>query len=333
MIFLKISKILSLYDWCIENNKQDILDRWDYKLNDCSPKNIIYNSKQKRWLKCPLKIHKSELQDISNFVYENTKALNCKACNSFAQWGINNLGTDFLKKYWNYEKNIGVDPWVISKSSGTKVWIKCQEKDYHGSYKVRCSDFINKNSRCPYCKHFKIHLLDSLGALYPESLKYWSDKNKKSPYEYSPHSAKGVYWKCPDGKHKDYKRCIHDSVKLNFHCRKCNFSKGEKQIEDWLINNNIKFESQKEFEGLIGMGYGLLSYDFYLPIQNILIEYQGEFHDGTVPYQSEIQFDYQQEHDRRKKQYAIDNNIKLLEIWYWDFDNIEEILDKELKGE
>ena len=25
------------------------------------------------------------------------------------------------------------------------------------------------------------------------------------------------------------------------------------------------------------------------------------------------------------------NNIRLLEIWYWDFDNIEEILKLELK--
>ena len=27
----------SFYDWCIENNRQDVLDRWDYELNDCSP--------------------------------------------------------------------------------------------------------------------------------------------------------------------------------------------------------------------------------------------------------------------------------------------------------
>ena len=40
-------------------------------------------------------------------------------------------------------------------------------------------------------------------------------------------------------------------------------------------------------------------------------------------------FEYQQEHDRRKKEYAQKNNIKFLEIWYWDIDKIEEILNKE----
>jgi hypothetical protein len=39
----------------------------------------------------------------------------------------------------------------------------------------------------------------------------------------------------------------------------------------------------------------------------------------------------QQEHDKRKKEYAQQNNINLLEIWYWDFDNIEQILNNELK--
>lgn len=33
--------------------------------------------------------------------------------------------------------------------------------------------------------------------------------------------------------------------------------------------------------------------------------------------------------DNLKREYAKDNNMRLLEIWYWDFDNIEEILSKE----
>ena len=80
------------------------------------------------------------------------------------------------------------------------------------------------------------------------------------------------------------------------------------------------------------MRYGNLSYDFYLPQYNLLIEYQGEQHEKYVKgfHKSKRDFERQQEHDRRKKQYAIDNNIKLLEIWYWDFDNVEDILNKKI---
>lgn len=45
---------------------------------------------------------------------------------------------------------------------------------------------------------------------------------------------------------------------------------------------------------------------------------------------SKEKFERQLEHDRRKKQYAIDHNINFLEIWYYDVDNIEEILIKQL---
>jgi hypothetical protein len=93
---------------------------------------------------------------------------------------------------------------------------------------------------------------------------------------------------------------------------------------------NIKFISQKEFNKLTGLKNGNLSYDFYLPSHNILIEYQGEFHDGTAYQQSKEDYEIQREHDRRKREYAKLNNINLLEIWYWDFDNVEKILNETL---
>ena len=96
----------------------------------------------------------------------------------------------------------------------------------------------------------------------------------------------------------------------------------------YLEENDIPFEWQKSYDDLIGTGGGFLSYDFYIPNSNTLIEYQGEFHDGTAPYQTKAQLEYQKEHDRRKREYAKNNNITLLEIWYKDFDNIEQILEE-----
>lgn len=113
-------------------------------------------------------------------------------------------------------------------------------------------------------------------------------------------------------------------------CPICMMSHGERDVYMYLKSNDVLFDSQKVFNGLTGIGKRSLSYDFYLPKHNILIEYQGEFHDGTANQQTEKEFEIQKEHDRRKKQYASDNNIRLLEIWYWDFDNIIEILTREI---
>lgn len=105
---------------------------------------------------------------------------------------------------------------------------------------------------------------------------------------------------------------------------------GEQRIIDYLISINEKYTFQKSYADLTGINGGLLSYDLFLDDKNMLIEYQGQFHDGSAFKNDDYKFYRQQEHDRRKRQYAKDHNIKLLEIWYWDFENIEKILRKEL---
>lgn len=350
---LSCNQCNSFAQWCLDNQRHDLLNRWDYDLNQCSPYNIPFGTHSKYYFKCPKGLHKSELHNIKSFVNGNEGSLNCKACNSFAQWGINNLGADFLKKYWDYNKNKNIDPWEISSQTHCQIWIKCQKKDYHESYKTRCFQFVN-GSRCPYCCNLKIHKLDSLGTLYPEVFKYWSEKNKKSPYEYSPYSNKEVWWKCPNKKHQDFIRTINSSNRYNFRCPECDYSKGEERIENYFKNinwngykqitynqlptkekQNSKYISQYSFNKLLGIRGRPLSYDFYLPIYNLLIEYQGQQHEKFIKgfHRSKKDFKIQQEHDRRKRQYAKDHNIKLLEIWYWDYDNIEKILKQELFNE
>ena len=64
---------------------------------------------------------------------------------------------------------------------------------------------------------------------------------------------------------------------------------------------------------------------------NVLIEYQGEQHyEPQDFFGGEERYIEQQEHDKRKREYAKLHNIKLLEISYKNFDNITEILNKEL---
>jgi len=329
----KLKNSISFKQWCIENNRQDILDRWDYELNNCKPSEISFGTQKRYYFKCLRNLHNSELKNIKSFTSGQNGSMDCNACNSIAQWGIDNLGEDFLDKYWDYEKNI-VSPWDIDKCSNKhKIFIKCQEKYYHESYEVSPDNFTN-SSRCPYCnnRNGKIHKLDSLGTIYPDVFKFWSDKNENSPYEYAPMSHQYVWWKCPDEKHEDYYRLISSSSIRDFRCPECQCSTGEIEVGKKLLNKEIYYIPQKTFDGLIGLGGGLLSYDFYIPKINLLIEYQGEMHERFVRgiHKSIKDFEKQVEHDRRKKEYAEQNKYNFLEIWYQDFDNIEEILTKEL---
>jgi len=247
---------------------------------------------------------------------------------------IDNLGDDFLEKYWDYDKN-KLNPWKITKCADNKIFIICQTKDYHESYKISCNDFYRGN-RCSYCsnKSGKVHPLDSLGTLYPEVLDIWSNKNEKSPYKYTPNSGKKVYWKCPDGIHEDFPRRIEESKRAMFRCPECQHSLGENMIAQYLVFKNIIYIFQHKF---LNCKYKhVLKFDFYLTDYNTCIEYQGIHHYEPVDFAgrgkewAEQQFEKQKIKDQIKRDYCKMNNIKLIEIPYWDFDNIEQILSKEL---
>lgn len=109
----------------------------------------------------------------------------------------------------------------------------------------------------------------------------------------------------------------------------CINSKGEKIIDEYLSKNNIKFIRQKVFDDLTGVGGGKLSYDFYLPNVNILIEYQGKQHYEPVKqFGGEEKYNIQLAHDLLKKNYADVNGITLVCIPYWDYNKISIILNR-----
>jgi len=335
-----LKKSITFEEWCYINLEESeakiLLSRWNYDLNIYKPNEISFSSCKKMWFNCERGIHKPELKDIHNFTRNGeTKRMSCNVCDSFGQYLVDTYGKDAFEKYWDYEKNIGIDAWSFGKSTDKqKVWIKCQnpDKQYHGSFEVNCNNFTLHKSKCPYCDNHKTHPLDSLGTLFPQVLEIWSDKNEKSPYEYSPSSSQEVWWKCPDGKHEDFQRVIHKSKRFGFRCPECSVvSVGELKITEYLINNNIPYIPQQSFKELLGINKGTLSYDFNITNRNIFIEYQGIQHFEPVEYfGGEKAFRKQLLNDKIKREYCIRNDIKLLEISYLNYDNIESILDKQL---
>ena len=121
-------------------------------------------------------------------------------------------------------------------------------------------------------------------------------------------------------------------LRKSYSCPNCTTnSKMEYKIVQFLNDNRVNYHIHKPFNNLKGVGGGILTYDFYLPNYNLLIEAQGLQHEKPIDYfGGKETFIIQQEHDRRKREYAKQQNIELLEIWYWDFNNIEQILSEKL---
>ena len=345
----------TFYSWCVYNNRTDLLDRWDYEKNKNDPKEIFYRSNEYYYFKCPQLKHESQLFLLSNLNKE--RKFKCNECNSMAEYLISLYGDNALNMYWDYNKNKN-DPYKIPMHSENFIWIKCQEHDYHGSYKISNSNFT-KGRRCPYCSGHKLHRFDSLGYSHPEVFAIWSSKNKKSPYDYSCGSQYKVFWKCENAIHDDYTRIIGSAFTLNYSCPECARKKTESHLEEKVrlfLSDELKYNINHEYKCSIVPINPKTKYP--LPFDNevvdlkLIIEVHGQQHyevcgfhilqaklNDTTP---ELEFKYQKWKDDFKKEYAISQGYHYLEIPYTSIDNnkymniinskINKIKDEELNS-
>lgn len=244
---------------------------------------------------------------------------------SFNPYTIDNI------KNWIILNKIEVE--LISskyKNNSSSLEWKCLHNDCQETILL---DWLHMQlyKKCPYCVGQRVGVSNCLFTKNPNLCKEWDyDKNKDvTPYNITNRSSKKVWWKCPICSHS-WKTSV--DARHTTSCPACNFSKGEREILTWLSENTLNYETQKTFNDLVGIGKRPLSYDFYLPKYNLLIEYQGQFHDGNGNYYVKQNLKKQKVHDERKRNYAINNNINLLEIWYWDYDNIKDILETKIKN-
>lgn len=113
----------------------------------------------------------------------------------------------------------------------------------------------------------------------------------------------------------------------------CVKSTGEYNTIKYLNSRNVKYEVQKKFDGLFGVDGGKLSYDFFLPDYSVLIECQGQQHYFPVDwFGGEEKFKIQIQHDKRKREYALDHGYELLEIPYSEYENIDTVLESKMRS-
>ena len=110
-------------------------------------------------------------------------------------------------------------------------------------------------------------------------------------------------------------------------CPECNErSQGEAYICDVLDKYHISYEHQMRFDDC--RDKRTLPFDFYLNDYNTIVEFDGVHH--YFPVFSQEHFEKTLRHDEIKNKYCKDHGIRIIRIPYWEFNNIEKILIKEL---
>lgn len=271
-----------------------------------------------------------------------------------------NEGYFYTATFQRLSKNIIPDKFNKSNSytiQNIKLWLKLNNKPfellsdtYNGTnkklkmlcLKENCGDIfycgwsqIYGGQGCSVCTGKQAGLSNCLSTKYPDLASEWhpTKNGKLTPYNITCGSTKQIWWQCNTNPKHEWKSIINNRIKGSG-CPHCKQSKGEVLISSILLNKNINNTPQYRF---INCKYkNTLPFDFYLPKYNMCIEYQGLQHYEPVDFAgkgiiwAEKQFILNKKKDTIKQKYCKDNNIKLLEISYWDCENIEEILIKKL---
>jgi very-short-patch-repair endonuclease len=209
-------------------------------------------------------------------------------------------------------------------NDGTKVDIICP---HHGLF----SQMPNKHLRgqgCPNCKISKTKKTNI--KKYSELFPVKSSTIHNNFYDYS--KINYINAKTPVdiicNKHGIFKQIPSNHLDGKG-CPKCNQSRGENKIERYLIDNNIKYETQKKFDDCVKSKK--LSFDFWISDKNILIEFDGLQHFYPLGFQGGLKkLEYTKECDKIKDEYCINKNIRLLRISYKEINEIDKILSSNI---
>ena len=159
---------------------------------------------------------------------------------------------------------------MMSKGKLTIICKKCNTEYAQTAYV-----FIKSNG-CLNCIMHDLHSPpkgQSLGDLYPNSIKVWGDNGNFTPFDFYPNSGRKMNWICPTCNNTFVRTIQKQFLKRNIGCKNC-------MGRIHYTEKKILFELKTFFPDIIGDGIGR-QVDMFIPSLNLIIEYDGlNWHKG-----------------------------------------------------
>ena len=230
---------------------------------------------------------------------------------------------EFLEKVY---LSVGEEYTFLDDYNGKKKKIKVRHNVCGHIYKTTPENF-NSGKRCKKCSDkeqrktndtFKQEIFDLVGTDYTFLEDY---KSARTNIKVIHNKCNHIFYTSPN-----------NFLRGN-RCPNCFVSKGELAIEKVLKLKNVIFKREVTFDDLKIENH--LRYDFGIYDKDnkikILIEYDGRHHFTPIEaWGGEEYYRKVIKRDEMKNSYAKNNNISIKRIPYWEYDNIEEIIDKAL---
>ena len=170
----------------------------------------------------------------------------------------NSIANSPLIEEWDWDKNKGIDPSLISVFSNRKFWWKCSLN--HGWPAQASKRSIGR--KCPYCSGQKVLKgFNDLESQYPQIAKEWDySKNIKKPDEVTSKSNKKYWWICSKCGH-NWPTTIYVRTGMGCGCPECKKETLSQKASRKVINidTNIVYNSLKEAEEKTGVSWACIS--------------------------------------------------------------------------
>ena len=304
----------------IYHDNYEVLDMWYIE-------ELKKDEKRGRWW-VKARCHQGH---IFNMLWDNYKRVDCPECKRYnvskqmRKYSIKDIGDrcSELEMEWvnksEYEKS------VIDKTKIKHIHVICKKC---GNEVFRETSLLFSERKCGGCVN---SIAKTNEKASEELFNVWKNeysmidtyKNNRDPMNIKHNICGNIF-----------KSNFDNLIRGKCGCPYCidNKSIGEKAIKNILNFNNVKFIPQYRFydcRDILPLPFDFAIFDDDIENLNCLIEYQGLQHFEPVNiFGGEEKFKEQQKHDNIKRQYCKINNIKLIEIPYWEFNNIEKILKK-----
>ena len=279
-------------------------------------------------IKCRCKIDNIEWEaNVSTLL----NGCGCKLCGARKLWDSRGRKTtdDFIKEMTLVDSNIE----IIGNYNGSHELVKCRCKIDGREWESYACNLLNKSAGCPECASKRVREIEALSAqevqdrvhLFYEHIDIIGEyTNRNTPVECRCNIHNIVFMANP-------RTLLYNK---GTGCPQCRQSLGEKKMQDVLLKMGYHINPQHTFPDCKYIN--LLRFDGYDKKYNVAFEYQGQQHYYPVDFSgkndgsAEKEFKLNVIRDNIKREYCQKNNIKLIEIPYWEYDNMESFLRKEL---
>ena len=266
------------------------------------------------------------------------KKMSCPVCrNKAVMQGVNDVATtrpDLVKYFKNKE-----DAYKYTQGSEAIIDAVCPTC---GTYKrIRVGNLSRHGLACNVCYERK-YGKKRVGYNYwnINTMQEYLNENVPGYIVLDSKSEKNkngwelfVYIQCANKDHQPY-WTRWANIQKGYLCQKCagNYSNGEIMAEQIFVKHNINFIPQYIFNDC--KDQRPLPFDFYLPDYNLIVEIMGEQYESPVDiFGGEEKFEITVMHDKLKRDYLNNHNIDILDIWYYEFNRMENLILNKLASQ